>query len=209
MSTSPFRLRNFITLLVTFSGLVMTVSGFVLYVVPEGRVAYWTDWTLLGLTKEAWGSVHTNLSFLFFLVLVFHLYYNWRVLMAYLKDRLRQRFTLRRELAAALVLGLVVVGGSAAQWPPFLQVMELGAAAKKAWYAGEDVQPPFPHAELMPLAELSRRIDLNLAAVLAVLAEEGYPAESEEVSLKDLARRYDVSPMQLFETVMADDRVYR
>ncbi|BCA80700.1 DUF4405 domain-containing protein [Desulfuromonas sp. AOP6] len=209
MSPSIFRPRNFITLLVTFSGLIMTVSGFVLYVVPEGRVAYWTDWRLLGLSKQAWGSIHTNLSFLFFLVLAFHLYYNWRVLMAYLKDRLRQQFTLRRELVAALALGLVVVGGSAAQWPPFLQVMELGAAAKKAWYAGEDVQPPFPHAELMPLAELARRIDLNLPGVLDVLAEEGYAAESSEVTLKDLAQRHGASPMQLFEMIMADDRVYR
>ena len=83
-SEKPFRLRNFISLLITFSGLVMIVSGLVLYVVPEGRVAYWTNWKLFGLTKTAWGSVHTNLSFVFFIALFFHLYYNWRVLKAYL-----------------------------------------------------------------------------------------------------------------------------
>ena len=67
-----------------------------------------------------------------------HLYYNWRVLKAYLKDRVRQSFTLRRELAVVLILGSVVVAGSIAELPPFSQVMDLGASAKKAWYAGED-----------------------------------------------------------------------
>ena len=209
LSGNVFRLRIFISLLIAFSGLVMILSGLVLYVVPEGRVAYWTNWKLLGLTKTDWGSVHTNLSLVFFIALFFHLYYNWRVLKAYLKDRVRQTFALRRELAAALALGLVVVFGSIAALPPFSQVMDLGATAKKTWYAGEDVLPPFPHAELMPLRELAKKIDLNLPGMLEVLAEKGYPADSGEASLKDLADRHDTSPMQVFEVMMADDRVYR
>ena len=61
----PFRTRAFISLVLTFSALVMLVSGLVLYVMPEGRIAYWNDWRLLALDKEQWGAIHTLTSLLF------------------------------------------------------------------------------------------------------------------------------------------------
>ena len=50
---------------------------------------------------------------------------------------------------------------------------------------------------------------VNLAGMMTVLKEKGYAADSDEATLKDLAERYGVSPMIMFESIMADDRVYR
>ena len=45
-------LRSLIAFLVTWAFAVLTVTGIVLYIVPQGRIAYWTHWSLAGLDKE-------------------------------------------------------------------------------------------------------------------------------------------------------------
>ena len=47
--------RSLTAFLVTWSFLVLTITGLVLYIVPQGRIAYWVHWSLLGLEKEQWG----------------------------------------------------------------------------------------------------------------------------------------------------------
>jgi hypothetical protein len=204
-----FNLRSFFSLLITFSGLVMLISGLVLYVMPEGRVAYWTDWRLIGLDKEQWGTIHTFLSLIFFLAAGFHLYYNWTVLLSYLKDRVKRSFALRRELLATLLLGAICLHGSISGYAPFSSVMDLGATIKKTWYAGQDVHPPFPHAELMPLKQLAKRIDFNLAGALEHLREKGFTASTGDITLKELTADSSNSPAEVFEAMMMDDRLYR
>lgn len=204
-----FNYRGFFSLLITFSGLVMLVSGLVLYVMPEGRVAYWTDWRLIGLNKEQWGTMHTCLSLVFFSAAGFHLYYNWTALLSYLKDRIKRTFALRRELLVTLLLGAICLHGSISGYAPFSSVMDLGTLAKKSWYAGQDVHPPFPHAELMPLKQLARRIDFNLDGALEHLQEKGFSASSADSTLKQLAAGSSSSPAELFEAMMMDDRLYQ
>jgi len=50
---------SFVSLLTTFSFIAAAVSGLVLYVSPQGRVAYWQNWTMLRLGKGEWNSLHT------------------------------------------------------------------------------------------------------------------------------------------------------
>lgn len=200
-----FRTRNFASLLTAACGLVLAVSGTVLYVVPEGRVAYWTDWRLAGLAKEQWGAMHTVLGLVFLAAATGHALYNGRALLAYLRDRL----TLRPESTAALLLTVLCVAGSAAEVEPFATVTRLGKAAKQAWYRGEDVRPPFPHAELMPLRQLTGKLDLSLEGALAYLHEHGHADAGAGSTLKGLTAGSDASPAMLFEAMMLDDRLYR
>jgi hypothetical protein len=51
-------IRSLIAFLVTWAFGVLTATGIVLYIVPQGRIAYWTLWSFLGLNKEQWGDVH-------------------------------------------------------------------------------------------------------------------------------------------------------
>ena len=64
-----------LTALVSFS--MLAASSIVLYVAPQGRVAYWTDWRLLGLNKTDWGNIHINLNLLLLISIGLHAYYNW------------------------------------------------------------------------------------------------------------------------------------
>jgi hypothetical protein len=95
--------RSFVSLL-TFSGfIIMSFTGIVLYFTPQGRVAYWTDWKFLGLTKVDWGNIHIISCFLFIVVGLFHLYYNWKPLTNYLSDKASHTFKLRKELMLSLI----------------------------------------------------------------------------------------------------------
>jgi len=49
--------RSFISLLTTFSFITAAVSGLVLHVSPQGRVAFWQNWTMLGLGKGEWNNL--------------------------------------------------------------------------------------------------------------------------------------------------------
>jgi len=204
-----FSFRGFISLLVTFSGLIMITSGIIAYIMPEGRIAYWADWRFWGLGKEQWNTIHTVLSFVFTSATVFHLILNWKALLSYLKDKVKKTYSMRSELVLVLVISIICTHGSIAGVAPFSSIMELGSTIKKTWYAGQEVHPPFPHAELMTLQQLTSRMDLSLAGALAFLQEQGFTEVDEKSTLKALSSRSNASPMQIFEAMMMDDRVYQ
>jgi len=208
MSANKFNARAFVSLVLTAAALIMLISGLVIYVMPEGRVAYWNDWQLFALDKEQWGAIHTLTSLLFTAMAIWHLVYNWKIFMAYLRRKAGELTAARRELLMALAVTLLITVGSAAGWAPFQTVMDLGKFSKKQWYKGEDVMPPFPHAELMTLKQLSSKLDLRLEGMVDVLAEQQLENVGAESQLKELAHGTGKSPAQIFESMMLDDRVY-
>jgi len=68
----------------------MLLTSVILFITPQGRVAYWADWRLWGLTKTDWGNIHINLGLLFLIALSVHIYYNWKPLISYLKNKAKQ-----------------------------------------------------------------------------------------------------------------------
>ncbi|MDP4856108.1 MAG: DUF4405 domain-containing protein, partial [Desulfobacterales bacterium] len=76
-------LRKIVSLTALLSSLLLLVTSIVLYIVPQGRVAYWADWRLLGLTKTEWTNIHVNFGLLFFVSALLHVYYNWKPIVSY------------------------------------------------------------------------------------------------------------------------------
>jgi len=62
MSSSPkFHWKVFVSFYVVFSFLALGgVGAIVLYVAPPGRIANWSVWQLLLLSKAQWQAVHTT-----------------------------------------------------------------------------------------------------------------------------------------------------
>ena len=82
--------RNIISLTMLLSFIFMSLTGIVLYITPEGRIAYWTNWMLFGLGKTDYNNLHTTTSFLFILSSIMHVYLNCKSIVDYLKNRLRK-----------------------------------------------------------------------------------------------------------------------
>ena len=55
-----FNMRGLTAFVLAASSAIVLTSGVILYVTPQGRVAHWTGWTLLGLGKEQWRALPMN-----------------------------------------------------------------------------------------------------------------------------------------------------
>ena len=198
--------RSLTAFLVTWAFVVLTVTGLVLYVVPQGRVAYWTHWSLAGMEKEQWGWVHMMFGGVFIVTGVLHLYFNWKPFKGYFAERIKGHFALKREIVVATVLTVVIFVLSAFDLPPASWVIDLNTRIKDSWITSPELEPPFGHAEEASLAGLARRTDIDLAAGLEELRRNGVVFEDERDTLEKIARRNDTTPMAVYALLRRHER---
>lgn len=183
---------------------VMVVTSIILYIVPQGRVAYWADWHLFGLSKEQWGEIHINTGFLFLLSLILHIYYNWKPIVSYLKDKAKQLKILTKEFNIALIITLLVTVGTYFEIPPFSTVIGIGNDFKES-AAKKYGEPPYGHAELSSLKIFTKKMNLDLQAAILNLKDAGYKFDNDAQSLKEIAKNNGVSPQQIYQTISKTD----
>jgi hypothetical protein len=183
-----------LTALLSFIALITT--SVVLFIVPQGRVAYWADWHLWGLDKTEWGNIHINLGCLFLISIGLHTYYNWKLILTYLKKSRKMRlFT--PEFNAALALTALFILGTYWEAPPFRWVLAANETVKSTAVA-KFGEPPYGHAELSTLRGFAKRTGLELPASLARLEAAGIAFESDAQTLADIARANRLSPRQVY-----------
>ncbi|MDF1556147.1 MAG: DUF4405 domain-containing protein [Deferrisomatales bacterium] len=194
-------LRRATSLTALISFLVLVLNSVVLYVVPEGRVAYWADWHLWGLTKPDWGAQHVVVGCLFLAAMGLHICYNGRVLLVYLKNRARKVKVFTAEFNLAVALTAVCVAGAQAPFPPFSWLLDLSAQFKDAAEATYGA-PPYGHAELSSLQTLAKRTDLDLAASLDRLRAAGVTFESAEQTVQEVAKANGLPPSRVYQAMV-------
>lgn len=194
------RFRKVVSLTALLAFAVVILTSVVLYVVPQGRVAYWADWRLWGLSKTQWGEIHINTGILFLVALGVHTYLNWRFILNYLGNRSRKLRIFTPEFNTALGLMAVVVVGTYAQIPPFSTILTLNATIKdKA--AQRYGEPPYGHAELSSLKTFAKKMALDVDASVASLKAAGYAVGSTDETLAEIAGRHGVAPQQIFNAM--------
>jgi len=196
-----FRKITSLTALLSF--LVTLTTSVVLYIVPHGRVAYWADWTFLGLSKDQWDATHITVGTLFIVALLLHIWLNWKPLVAYMKNKAREMVVMTGPMVASVVITLFVFFGTLVGLPPMQQILDFGASIK------DDAtktygNPPFGHAELSPLDKFCGYLGLDVEKAVAALKEAGYTLEKGAATeLKAIARSKGVSPQRVFEDIRA------
>ncbi|NPA05318.1 MAG: DUF4405 domain-containing protein [Crenarchaeota archaeon] len=78
MPGAMYRFRQFVSIVLLFSGLICFISGVVLYFAPPGRYTVYA-----GLEKYWWKEIHIWSSFIASGFAVLHIYLNWRALLRY------------------------------------------------------------------------------------------------------------------------------
>jgi hypothetical protein len=190
-------IRRVTSLTALLSFILLFITIIVLYIVPQGRVAYWADWRLWGLTKSQWGNIHINVGLLFLLSIFLHIYYNWKALLNYLKNRAKNLKILTREFNAALVLICLFSVGTVFEVVPFVWVLELNAHFKDQ-AAARYGEPPYGHAELSTLKVFATKTKIDLADGMERLKQAQIVVDNENQTLKDIARTNEMSPQQVF-----------
>jgi hypothetical protein len=137
---------------------------------------------------------------LFILVVVLHLFFNWKVLLGYLRLRRVPGLRLKRELAAATLLGVLLVLGTLAGAPPLSSIVELREDLKNYWER-TSAPAPLPHAEELRLDELARQLDQPVEDVVTALEEEGFKEAGPARPVAAIADANGIAPSELYRTL--------
>jgi len=200
MRSNQFNSRGFASLLTAAGFLLMVASGIVAYVVPHGRIAYWTDWSFLGLTKTSWGNIHVMASLLFLAAGAFHIYFNWRPLTSYIVGKTEKGLGQKRELAITLAVLVFFVLSAIYRIPPLSYFVDLSESAKGSWVSRE-YEPPFGRAELLGLNSFCKKMDIPLDKAVTELAAKGISVPDVSESLQDIGKRLKLSPLKIYMAI--------
>ena len=200
MSTKALHGKGFASLLTTFSFIVMSLSGILLFIVPQGRIAEWTEWRMLGLAKSQWGDIHITTSLMFLIAGAYHIALNWRTLVNYFTSKREKGLMMQRELAISGVVTVFCIAGAVYQVPPLSYVLTLNNTIKQAWIVDKDHEPPMGHAELLTMPSFTKKLQMDMGQVTAVLQQNGITFNDTE-SLAVIAKRHGTSPVKLYQMI--------
>jgi len=217
--------RGLTSLIVTLAFLVLATTGVIMYISPQGRVANWSGWNVLGLSKQQWIAVHTTMALLFVIASGLHVYFNWQVLVRYFV--LKRRLHLKREMIGAVVVVTVVFAGTVFEVPPFSSIVALNSHAegngqfrnststdsKESPVAGTAFQDDSAVSGKGHGARLGRQTvqglcesnSLPLEKALGTLQQQGFAATAES-TLKALAEQKGMTPAEVRDLLVEKNK---
>jgi hypothetical protein len=196
-----FQWRALTSVLMTLGFGMLALSGVVLFLAPPGRVANWTNWTMLGLRKSDWGGLHIWFGTLFLVMTALHVAFNWRPLVSYFKNRATRTVGFRKEWAVAAGLSLVIFAGTRAGIVPFSSLLAWNEELKESWDRPQD-RAPIPHAELLTLADLAEKAGVDLPTASARLAANGITGFTGDTVVQRIAGDAKRSAREIYDLVL-------
>jgi hypothetical protein len=198
-----FNLRSFTSFSLVIATLIMSWSGFVLYIAPPGRIAN-LGWKLMLFTKAEWQALHTIFSYLFFVLIIIHLFFiNWKTFLTYFKSKLKAGLNKKWELAATLLLSALIFIGTLRSWTPFGPIMNFGEKEKRIW-EGNNVVPSSDQSGQgqqgigrLTLKTAAQRTGKNVENLISILKVKGIEA-NENSPLRTIAEQLGVTPQEVY-----------
>jgi len=195
-----FNWRGFTSLYITLSFIIMAISGIILYFAPPGRVANWSYWRFLGLLKSQWQAIHTIFTFLFIIAAGFHLFFNWKPFIAYLKTKFESSIKLRKELIISSLVVVLIFVMTINDSVPFKNVMDFGEELKDSW-STQKTEPPIPHAEDLTIFEFAKTINIPVDELKRSLVAQGFSIPNDEITIKEIAKQNNISPNDIYNKI--------
>lgn len=193
--------RAFASLCAAVSFILLCFTGIILYLEPQGRVAYWIKWDLLTLEKDQWGNIHIYAGFLLLIAGGFHIYYNWKSLIKYLSGRIESALRYKRELAISCAVFIWIVVSGIWSLPPLSYVTDLGETIKNSWVTSPELEPPFGHAELVSLQTFCKKQRIPLDQAVLELRNAGFTVDSPQITLAQIAESKQTSGMGVYSVI--------
>ena len=201
-----FNWRAFTSLYILFSFLIIILSGIILYIAPPGRIAKWTTVPLLGLEKDQWQAIHTIFTFIFIIVSGFHLYFNWKIFLSHLRNKLSRKYLRRKEFIWSVIVTILVLFVILFELPPVTTVMAFGESVTDSWEKKYN-NPPVPHTEEMTLREIAKLANQNPDSIVQKLKSQNVEITNADAKLKDIAHENEYSPQQLFDLTKSNESI--
>ncbi|MGI9538120.1 MAG: DUF4405 domain-containing protein [Desulfocapsaceae bacterium] len=193
-------MRKITSMTMVWSLIVLVFNSIVLYVVPEGRIANWADWRFWGLDKHDWSAQHTTVGFLFIFAGLLHIYYNWKVIVSYMKNRAKKLNMFTAASSIGLGLTIIFVAGTYLDVPPMSTIVEFSEQIKEG--ASEKYgDPPYGQAQSSSLQGFASRMGLDLNKSVELLGAAGIKVSDEKEMVQDIAKRSGNTPQQIYDII--------
>lgn len=197
---SKLMLRKITSLVGLWSMIIMAWSGIMLYFVPPGRIAYWVGWQFAGLSKTQYGQLHQTFAILLMVSMILHIWLNWKSIMLYWKNREKKFVFFTKEMVIASLLSFAFFFGTLYLWAPFSTFI-YAVEEFKDDYEYVYGNPPFGHAEIVPLNNFCLKMGLDLPTAVKQLNSEGLTVSSEKLPLSKLAKENGTTPAGIYEII--------
>ncbi len=196
------KLKKITSLVMLWSMIMLTYTGIILYIAPYGRVANWTNWELFCWDKHQFAQIHTTFMALFIVATLLHVYYNFKPMVSYMKNQMKQFVFFTKEMIVALGITLLFLTGTLFEIPPFSTFVAFGDSIKDSWAEKSD-EPPYGHAEESTLKDFSQKTGYELQRVLKVLHEHNITAKDSQ-TLEEIANKEQKTAKYLFGMIQKD-----
>ena len=155
-------------------------------------------------TKAEWQALHTIFSYLFFILVIIHLFFiNWRTFLTYFRSKIKAGLNKKWELGAAVILSGIIFLGTLRSWSPFGPVMVFGDKVREGWETKIEA-PPVVHMEDYTLDKLSAVFDsIPSTDLLKTLSENHIKTKGTDISLETIARENHTTPATIYN-LLAD-----
>lgn len=190
-------LKKITSLTMLFSMLIMVYTGIILFIAPAGRVANWSNWEILNLTKTQYGQIHSTFMVLFIIGTILHLFYNWKPITSYMKNTAKEMVFFTKDTMASLVVTSLVLLGTLYFITPFSTFLDFGEEVKESWEKDLGTAP-YSHAELSSLKSFSKKVGFDLEKSKEILTTNSIVFQ-EEQSLRQIASSNNLSPRAVYE----------
>jgi len=189
-------MRKSISLLLFFTGLILLFTSVILYIEPPGRIAYWVEWNLFGMTKDQWDDLHINSGFFFLVFAFWHIFYNWKAITNYLTQK-KNLNILTRPVFISILITIIISIGSIFNLPPFSLITGLSSSIKES-YTKKYGNPPYGHAELSSIERTAKEIGINVDEAASILKQKGISVADSKETIKDIAKKAHLTPNQIY-----------
>ena len=193
-------MRKITSMTMVWSLIVLVFNSIVLYVVPEGRIANWADWHFWGLDKHDWSAQHTTVGFLFIFAALLHIYYNWKPILNYMKDKAKKLKVFTAASSIGFGLTAIFVVGTYLDVPPMSTIVEFSEQIKEG-AAKTYGDPPYGQAQSSSLKGFTSRMGLDLDRSMRLLRDAGIEVTDDNEMVQDIAKRSGNTPQQIYDII--------
>jgi hypothetical protein len=195
-----FKFRNFTSLTLFFSFIILGVSGIILYIRPEGSIARWINWSLLGLDKKGWEGLHNIFSFLFLVFSIIHLFFNWKVLLSFFKSKIAEGLKLRKELISSTIFVILFAIVVLLRWQPLWKIAEWRSTLKKANYL-ISVKPPESDFEKKKIVEVAEALNMSTDELIQKMQKLNLVIDDPDTKLYKIAAANKTSSEDIYKNI--------
>ena len=191
--------QRFVSLTAMLSFIVLAVSSGVLYFIPDRKVTSWSNWSFLGLDKQQWDNLHINIGILFIVMIIWHIYFNWKPIKNYLKKK-KELKVFTKEFNVALLVTALFTAGTITMTLPFSFFINIGNGVK-ALNSLDDGNPPFGYAEYATLEDFCKILSIDIEKAKMRLKQKGVTVQSTKETLKTISAKNCITPKDIFAII--------